>query len=107
MMQTSSMHNNSESDERSESSGTSGHGSKADLSTSNATSMSGQELLEEKERMFHDESKQVTRLKRIVLLIMILAAIAVSTVVYFITKNAEEEQMSAMFEGAAEKLLGK
>ena len=106
-MPTSSMHNSSESDERSESSGTSGNGSKADLSTSNATSMSGQELLEEKERMFHDESKQVSRLKRIVLLIMILAAIAVSTVVYLITKNSESEQMSAMYEGAAEKLLGK
>jgi hypothetical protein len=51
----------SESDERSESSGTSGPpGSRGDYSTSNATSTSGQELLEEKERMFQQESIQVS-----------------------------------------------
>jgi hypothetical protein len=40
------------------------------------------------------------------LFIMILAAIAVSTVVYFITANAEENQFQVMYEGASEKLLG-
>lgn len=106
-MQVSAMIGGSESDERSVSSGNSGNaGSKADLSTSNATSASGQELLEERERMFHNESKQVNRLKRVVLLIMVLAAVAVSIVVYFITKNAEEGQFEAMYEGSAEKLLG-
>lgn len=97
---------NSVSDEHSVSSGTSGiTGSRGDLSTSNATSMSGQELLEEKERMFQNESKQVAKLKRLVLLIMIVTAIAVSTVVYFITRNAEIHQFEAMYEGAAEKVL--
>jgi hypothetical protein len=93
----------SDSDEQSVSS-TSGRG---DQSTSNATSSSGQEMLEDKERMFQNESKQVRRLKGIVLLIMILAGIAVSAVVYVITKNSEISQFEAMYEGAAEKLLGK
>lgn len=96
----------SSSDDRSISSGTSGNpGSGADMSTSNATS-TAEELMEEKERMFQQESRQVARLKRIVLLIMLLAAIAVSTVVYFISKNSEIRQFESMYEGAAEKLLG-
>ena len=104
---TSMASSNSVSDEHSVSSGTSGQGSRAELNTSNASSRSGQELLEEKERMFQNESKQVTRLKRIVLLIMILAAIAVSTVVYFITANSQQTTFAAQYEGASEKLLGK
>jgi hypothetical protein len=50
---------------------------------------------------------KVLRLKRMVLLIMVLAGIAVSTTVYFITKNAEVDNFEAMYEGASEKLLGK
>ena len=38
--------------------------------------------------------------------IMLLAAIAVCTIVYIETVNAEEEEFQAMYEGAAEKLLG-
>lgn len=57
--------------------------------------------------MFQTESQQVTRLKRVVLLIMLLAAVAVSTVVYFITKNAETTRFEAMYEGSADKLLGR
>jgi hypothetical protein len=56
--------------------------------------------------MFQNESKHVRRLKGIVLLVMILAAIAVSTVVYEITKNSEVKQFQAMYEGASAKLLG-
>jgi hypothetical protein len=37
---------------------------------------------------------------------MILAGIAVSTTVYFITKSAEIDNFEAMYEGASEKLLG-
>lgn len=66
-----------------------------------------QEIAEAKHRLFQEESKQVTRLKYIMIVIMILAAIAVSTVVYFVTKNSEEEEFEAMYEGAAEKLLSK
>ncbi|GKY96214.1 hypothetical protein MPSEU_000581300 [Mayamaea pseudoterrestris] len=90
----------SESDEQSVSSGHSGN-----LSTSNASTKSGQELLEEKEAMFKNESAQVTRLKRFVLLIMVLAGIAISTVVYFITLRSEEQSFTAMYFGASEKLL--
>jgi hypothetical protein len=101
MMSAQGSNHLSESDERSESSG-----SKNDLSTSNATSTSGEGInLEEKERLYQNESKQVKRLKNIVLLIMVVAAIAVSTIVYFITKNSEINQFHAMYEGAAEKLL--
>ena len=99
----------SESDDRSQSSGTSSApgGSRGDLSTSNATSTSGHELLEEQERMFQNESTQVKRLKRVVLLIMLLAGIAVTTTVYFITSNSEEENFESMYAGAAEKVLGR
>ena len=82
-------------------------GSAADRSTSNASSRSAQEMLEQKERMFQAESEQVKRLKYLVLLIMVLVAIAVSTTVYFITSKAETAQFEALYEGAAEKLLGK
>ena len=81
--------------------------SRADGSTSNGTATTSEDLLEEKERMFQKESIQVTRLKRLVLLIMLLAGIAVCTVVYFITKNAEISQFESIYEGASEKLLGK
>lgn len=102
----STSNSNSDSDDGSDSRGQRGS-SRADNSTSNATSMTGEELLEEKERMFQKESIQVTRLKRLVLLIMILAGVAVSTTVYFITRNAEISQFESIYEGASEKLLGK
>ena len=102
----SSSNSNSDSDDGSDSRGQRGS-SRADGSTSNGTATTGEDLLEEKERMFQKESIQVTRLKRLVLLIMLLAGIAVCTVVYFITKNAEVSQFESIYEGASEKLLGK
>jgi hypothetical protein len=106
-MKAHSDHCSSESDDRSVSSSSVNTSSKGDMSTSNATSMSGQELLEEKERMFQNETKHVRRLKLLVLAIMIVAAIVVSTVVYFTMENAEEDQFESHFEASAAKLLCK
>ena len=112
MVEESSHHNDDVSfaEELSLSSGSRGHtdsGSAADRSTSNASSRSAQEMLEQKERMFQTESQQVKRLKYLVLLIMVLVAIAVSTTVFFVSSKAETAQFEALYEGAAEKLLGK
>ncbi|GKY96213.1 hypothetical protein MPSEU_000581200 [Mayamaea pseudoterrestris] len=80
-------------------------GSKADLSTSNASSRSGQEMLEEKELMFQRESQHVTMLKRAVLLIMLLAGIAISTVVYFVSSKAQYSSFASTYFSSSEKLL--
>ncbi|GKZ01341.1 hypothetical protein MPSEU_001085100 [Mayamaea pseudoterrestris] len=104
MMQTSA---HSESDDRSISSGTSGDkaSGRGDISTSNASSKSEQEMLEEKEAMFKNESAQVTKLKRFVLLIMILAGIAISAVIFVVSSKGNVVAFESDYNGSAEKLL--
>ena len=51
------------------------------------------------------ETRYVLRLRILVFLALLLAALAVSLTVYFITKNAEGEQFNAAYEGSSEKLL--
>lgn len=107
MMNASSLPNHG-SDVKSISSGSSVHGdSQANLSSTDASAASAQAMLEEKERMFQQESNHVRRLKRIVLLVMFLAAVLVCTTVWYVTEKAERDQLEATYEGAAEKLLGK
>jgi hypothetical protein len=65
------------------------------------------EEIEERQRMFHEESKHVFRLKIGVMLVLFAAAIGVSVTVYFITRNAEVQKFEATYEGASEIILSK
>ncbi|GKZ01289.1 hypothetical protein MPSEU_001079900 [Mayamaea pseudoterrestris] len=102
-----SMSYNSDSDDKSSTNGSVLHvgGGSSNLSTSNATSMSGQELLEEKDKMFQTESRQVVKLKRVVLLIMVLAAIGISSCVYVVMSQAQKKQQEGLYYSASAKLL--
>ena len=51
------------------------------------------------------ETRYVLRLRILVFVALLLAALAVSLTVYFITKGAEEQQFQAGFDGTAQKLL--
>ena len=64
-------------------------------------------MLDEKERMFHQESNHVRRLKLAVLLVMVVAAFLVCGIVYYVCEKSERDQLESTYEGAAEKLLCK
>lgn len=51
------------------------------------------------------ESDQVFRLRLLVLLAILLAAVAVSLAVYFLTANSEKHEFEQQFEGASRKIL--
>lgn len=59
-----------------------------------------------KNSLAKQETTQVFRLRVAVVLILIAAATAISLSVYFITKNSEEEEFVAQYEGVANKILG-
>jgi hypothetical protein len=50
-------------------------------------------------------SRKVVRLRVLVLIALLLAAAAVSTVIYVITRNAEMDEFEVQFEGNAEKVI--
>jgi hypothetical protein len=50
-------------------------------------------------------SSKVVRLRVLVLIALLLAAAAVSTVIYVITRNSEMEEFELQFEGNAEKVI--
>ncbi|CAB9511628.1 Receptor-type guanylate cyclase gcy [Seminavis robusta] len=52
-----------------------------------------------------EESAQVFRLRLLVLLAILLAAVAVSLVVFFLTTNSEVDEFETQFEGASTKIL--
>jgi hypothetical protein len=58
-----------------------------------------------KERLGQAETNAVFRLRLLVFLVMLLAAIAVSVTIYFITSGAEQDEFESQFDGAASKVL--
>jgi len=71
------------------------------------TSNSASSLVKaEKEKIAQRESKHVLFLRLLVCLVLGLAAVAVSVVVYSITANSEQEQFEAQYLGAAAKISG-
>jgi len=58
-----------------------------------------------KNSLAKQETRQVFRLRIIVVLLLVAAATSISLAVFFITKNAEEEEFEAQFDGVANKIL--
>jgi len=58
-----------------------------------------------KEQLAHRETRQVFRLRVLVILVLICAATAVSLVVFFITKNAERDEFRTQWYGSADKIV--
>lgn len=52
------------------------------------------------------ESRQVLHLKLVVLLILMLAAISLCTLIYFIAGNSEKHSFEDNYEAAADKVIG-
>ena len=61
--------------------------------------------VEEEELLAKAETQAVFRLRVLVILALLCAAVAVSLVVWFITSRAEDEDFETNFEGASTKLL--
>ena len=74
-----------------------------DLSLSGDRSISEENVRNEK--FTQNETKHVFRLRVLVIAVIILAAVAVSLVVFFLSKNGEEEEYEMQFEGTAEKVM--
>jgi hypothetical protein len=58
-----------------------------------------------KERLGQAETNAVFRLRLVVLLVLLLAATAVSVTIYIITSGAEQKEFESQFDGAASKVL--
>jgi hypothetical protein len=58
-----------------------------------------------KDQLSRKETTAVFRLRVVVMFALLLAASAVSFVVYYITRNAELDEFEIQFEGTAEKVL--
>jgi hypothetical protein len=81
-----------------------GASSKTGGSTKSASSDSGT-VYTTKERLGQAETNAVFRLRLLVFLAMLLAAIAVSVTIYIITSKAEQHEFESQFDGAASKVL--
>jgi hypothetical protein len=71
---------------------------------SKCSSDEGGTVYSEKERLGQAETKAVFRLRLVVFLVMLLAAVAVSVTIYIITSRAEAEEFESQFDGAASKI---
>lgn len=69
-------------------------------STSGGTSNKSEEASSD-ERLAKKETLAVFRLRLAVFVVLLLAAVAVSVIVYFIAATAESDEYKAQFEGAA------
>lgn len=67
-------------------------------STGTMTTKNGQELAK-------TETAYVNRLRYLILLILIVAAIGVSLMVYYVSSNAEEDELVTQFEAASSRLV--
>jgi hypothetical protein len=74
-------------------------------STRSTSSDSSGTVHTNKERLGQAETNAVFRLRLLVFLVMLLAAIAVSFTIYIITSKAEQDEFKSQFEGAASKVL--
>jgi hypothetical protein len=72
-----------------------------DSITDDATRTSG----EEKIRFTPSMTRNVFRLRLLVFLVLLMAAIAVSFVVYYVTKGGETEEFEASYQGTASKVI--
>ncbi|GKY96337.1 hypothetical protein MPSEU_000593400 [Mayamaea pseudoterrestris] len=73
--------------------------------TSNASTTNYHEIAEARHKLFIDESKQVAKLKIVMICIMVLAAIAVVSTVYYESHQSQSEALESAFYSSAEKLL--
>jgi hypothetical protein len=75
--------------------------SETETAGSKATEMSA----EEKEELAQKETRHVFMLRVLVVMVLLLAAVAVSLVVYFITRNAEIDEFETQYTALAETVL--
>ena len=66
---------------------------------------SGSAVYTDKERLGQAETNAVFRLRLLVLLVMLLAAIVVSVTIYLMTSEAEQDDFESQFDGAASQIL--
>ena len=81
-----------------------------DLDLENSTAMSNTQNSNgdgnsSEEELARKETRAVFRLRVLVILVLFLAAMAVSLAVFFITRRAEKDEFETQFEGSAEKVL--
>jgi hypothetical protein len=79
--------------------------SKKGGSSNKSTSSDSGTVHTNKERLGQAETNAVFRLRLLVFLVMLLAAIAVSFTIYIITSKAEQDEFESQFDGAASKVL--
>jgi hypothetical protein len=58
-----------------------------------------------KRQLAEKETDNVFRLRVLVVLILIVAAACVSMLVFFISKNSEEDEFNTQFDGASEQIV--
>ncbi|CAB9515699.1 Receptor-type guanylate cyclase gcy [Seminavis robusta] len=71
----------------------------------NSTTSKGQQEASSSYEIAKQESRRVFKQKVLVLLVLFLAAVAVSLTVFFITRNAETDEFEQHFHGGAHKLV--
>jgi len=81
-----------------------GASSKTEGSKTSSTG-SGSAVHTNKERLGQAETNAVFRLRLLVFLVMLLAAIVVSVTIYLITSGAEQDEFESQFDGAASKIV--
>lgn len=79
--------------------------SEANLCENGSTGECSETPSVKEEQLAKKETRAVFRLRRLVFLALLAAALAVSVIVYLITKKAEDDEFKAQFYGSAEKLL--
>jgi hypothetical protein len=79
--------------------------SESSATGSRATADTDGDNYSEKDQLSQKESRNVFLLRVIVILVMLLAATAVSVIVYFITRNSETTEFETQFGGAAEQVV--
>jgi hypothetical protein len=70
-----------------------------------STGKSSGETAEQREKFTQKESRNVFLLRVLVIAVIFLAALAVSFVVYYISRNGEEDDFETNYDGTAQKVL--
>lgn len=74
-----------------------------DVETGSCTSAADQEG--EKVNLAKNETQAVFRLRLLVFLVLFLASVAVSIIVYMVTVSAEKDEYHSQYKGASKKIL--
>ena len=98
----SSSHETSPKDDQGSSSNASGTNSKSE---SNRTGTTDDEVTMIKEELTRIETKNVFRLRIVVITILVTVAMAMAFTIYYITRKAELEAFDTEFEGVAEAII--